>query len=147
MVNYLQNSIIYLNQGCLTIESTKKMFYADYLILGQIIEALNAPEHISSYFFKEREVKIVRLRYEPTTGEFLGLYETIGYIVVRGDDNDHFLNYGYDQNKSKLLYSFYKRRIPNYFGGTMLIRHRAMFESGDLDTDFSRLFFLPSIYK
>ena len=117
------------------------MFYADYLILGQIIEGLNAPEHVSTYFCKEREVKIVRPRYEPTTGEFLGLYETIGFIVVRGDDDDHFLNYGYDQNKSKYLYSFYKRRIPNYFGDTMFTRHRAMFENGYLDTDFSRFFF------
>ena len=64
------------------------------------------------------------------TSKFVGLYKTIGFIVVRGDDN------GYDENKSKLLYLFYKGRIPNPLGGMMLTRHRVLFESGDLDTDF-----------
>ena len=45
------------------------MFYSNYFILEQIIEALNAPEDISSYVFKEREVKISRPRNEPATGE------------------------------------------------------------------------------
>ena len=74
------------------------------------------------------------------TGKFVGLYKTIGFIVVRGDDN------GYDENKSKLLYLFYKGRISNPLGGIMLTRHRVLFESGELDTDFSKLyFFLLSI--
>ena len=93
------------------------MYYADYYILGQIIEALNTHEDISSNVFKEREAKMVRPKYEPTTGRFLGLYKTVSLTVVRGDDDEHFLNYGYDENKSKRLYSFYKRRIANSFGG------------------------------
>ena len=82
------------------------------------------------------EVKIIRLRYEPTTGEFIGLYETIGFIAVRGDAYEHFLNYGYDENKCRLLYSFYKRRIPNSFGGTMFTRHRLMFKMVNLTQNF-----------
>lgn len=70
------------------------MFYSNYFILEQIIEALNAPEDISSYVFKEREVKISRPTYEPATGEFLVLYKTIGFVVVRGDNDKHFLNDG-----------------------------------------------------
>ena len=94
MVNYPENSIIYLNQGCLTIKNNKKIFYADYYILGQIIKTLNYPEDIYSYVCREREVKIIRPRYEPTIAEFLGLHKTIGFIAPRGDDNEHFLNYG-----------------------------------------------------
>ena len=84
--------------------------------------------------------------YNPTTGEFLGLHDTLGFIVCCGDEEGHFLLYGYDENKSKLLYFFYKCRIPNCFGGTMFERHRLMFESGELEGDASRFyFFLPSI--
>lgn len=49
------------------------MYYADYLLIGQIIEASNPPENIDTYVCKEREVKLVRPRYEVSTGEFLGL--------------------------------------------------------------------------
>ena len=88
-VIYPENFIIYLNQGYLTIKIKQSICYADYYILGQIIEALNAPEDTSSYVRKEREVKIIRPRYKPTTGEFLDLYKTIGFIEVRGDDDEH----------------------------------------------------------
>ena len=76
---------------------------------------LNPPKDVVNYVCKEREVKFVGLRYSPTTGEFLGLYETIGFLIVRGDKEEYFLNYGFDENKSKLLNSFCKRVIPNSF--------------------------------
>lgn len=120
-MNYPENSIIYFNQGYLTLKNNKKMFHSNYFILGQIIEVLNASEEISCYVCKERKVKIIRPKNEPTIVEFLGLYETIGFIVVRRDSDKHFLNYGCNENRSKLLYSFYKCRISNSFGGTLLI--------------------------
>ena len=46
------------------------MYYADHVTLGQATGALNPPEDISSYVFKEREVKMTRPRYAPMTGEF-----------------------------------------------------------------------------
>ena len=46
----------------------------------------------------------------------------------------------------KLLYSFYKRRIPNAFGGIMFNHHRITFENGEYNSNFSKVyFFLPSI--
>ena len=71
--NYPENSIIYINQGYLTIKDNEKLYYADYYILGQIIQCINPPEDIYNYVCKEREVKIYRLRYDPTTGQFLDL--------------------------------------------------------------------------
>ena len=69
------------------------------------------------------------------------MYKTIGYLIVQGGDEEHFLNYGYCEEKSKGLYSYHKRRIPNSFGGTMFNRHRLSFESRELRTDFSDLYF------
>ena len=43
------------------------------------------PENIENHVCKEREVKIHRPRYDLVSGQFLGLYESIGYITVRGD--------------------------------------------------------------
>ena len=44
---------------------------------------------------------MTRPYYDPMTSEFLGLYNTVGFLVVRGDEEEHFLNYGYDEAKSK----------------------------------------------
>ena len=64
--------------------------------------------------------------------------------MVRGDDDEHFLSYGYFEKN--ILYSYHKRRIPNSFVGTLFNRHRLLFETGQLQTDFSNLYyFLPSI--
>ena len=91
--NYPENSIRYINQGSLTIKNNKRFYYADYYILGQVIKCLNPPENISNYVCQDREVNIYRLKYDTVTGTFLVLYETLGYLNVRDDPNEHFLDY------------------------------------------------------
>ena len=81
------------------------MYYCLYQIISQLTEARNHPEDIGSYVFKDREVKMTRPRYDPVTGEFLGLYDTIGFLVSRGNDGKHFLSYGCDENNSKVQVS------------------------------------------
>ena len=58
--NYPENSIIYLNQGYLTIKDNKKLQYTDYYLLGQIIKCIKPPEEILNYVCNEREFKIYR---------------------------------------------------------------------------------------
>ena len=55
--NYPENSMIYVNQCYLTIKDNKRLYYADYYILCQVIECLNPPEDISTYVCQDREVK------------------------------------------------------------------------------------------
>ena len=89
---------------------------------------------------------MVRPRNNPKTGEFLGLFETIGYLVVRGSPEEVIFNYGFDKEKSKILYSTYERRTPSSFSGTAFNRHESMIESGEVQGDFSNIyFFLPAI--
>ena len=59
-------------------------------------------------------VKIYHLKYEFSTGQFLGLHETVGLIVVIGEGNEVFFSYGYDKVNLKLLRSYQKRRLPNF---------------------------------
>ena len=101
---------------------------------------------MSTYVLKKNNVNMLRPKYNPEIGEFLGLYETVVLMVVRGSPEEVFFNYGYDKEKSKVLYAHYRRRIPNSFSGTIFNHHRVMIESGEADAEFSNIyFFLPSI--
>ena len=90
---------------------------------------------------------MVRPCYDPKTGEFKGLYETIGYLVLRGSPEKVFFNYRFDREKSKVLCLHYRRRIPNSFSGTIFNRHRTMIESEVVDGDFSKIYFFSSGHK
>ena len=92
----------------------KNTFHFSYFILRQIVKTSNPPQDVASYTLKENDLKIVRPKYNTNTGEFLDNCETIGFMAVRGSPEEVFFNYWFDQEKSKVLYSFYKRRIPNF---------------------------------
>ena len=93
--NFPENSIIYINQGYLTVKDNRKLNFAAYYLIGQINVCANPPEDIDNYVCQYREVKIYCPHYDPVKGNFLGLYKTLGYIVFRGDPEEHFLDYGY----------------------------------------------------
>ena len=141
-----KNSVIYMNQGYQSYKDNKKVYYVDYFLIGQVNECLNPPENLETYEFKDREVKMFRPRYDNVMGHFQGSYEYLDYIMVCGDVDEHFLDYGYSKQNPKILYSFHKKRVPNSFSGTFINRHRVQCESGAFQTKFSRIHnFLPSI--
>ena len=81
------------------------------------------------------------------TGVFLELYETLGYIIVRGDpQEEHFLNFGFCKKNSKILHSYYKKCISSSFAGTFFNRHRIQCKSGAIQglSFFNIYYFLPS---
>ena len=108
-------------------------------------ECLNPPEDLQNYKCEDREIKMYRLNYDTVTRTFQGLYETLSYIMVRGDPQEHFLDYAYSKQNSKILHSNYKKRIPNSFSETFFNRHRIQYEPGALQTTYSNVYyFLPS---
>ena len=144
--NMPKNSIMYLNQSYQSWKDNKKVCHADYFLIGQVNECLNPPENLETYEFKDREVKMFRPCYNTVAGHFQGLYETLGYIMVRGDEDEHFLDYGFSKQNSKILHSYHKKHMPNNFSGIFFNRHRIQYESGTLNTNFSQIYyFLPSI--
>ena len=86
-----------------------------------------------------------RPKYDKMMGVFLGLYETVGYIMVRGDPQEHFLDYGFCKKNSKILHSHYKKHIPNSFSGTFFNCHIIQYESGAFQglTFSNSYYFLP----
>ena len=48
-VNFPENLLFYVNQGYLTIQNSRKIYYGDYHIIGQIIESSDPPVDIKNY--------------------------------------------------------------------------------------------------
>ena len=135
--NMPKNPNLYINQGHQSVKDNKKIYYADYFLIGQVNECGNPSENLQDYKCQNREVIMYRPRYDTVTDTFCRLCETLGY--------EHFLDYGYSKQNSKILHSHYKKRIPSSFSGTFFNRHQIQFESGTLQSTFSNLyFFLPS---
>ena len=50
------------------------------------------------------EVKLYTCMYDLQTGEFLGLRYEVAFIVLRGDERELFLSYGFDTEKASVLF-------------------------------------------
>ena len=132
----------YINQGYLSYKDNKKIYYCDTYIIEQVVPLLNPPENLESYVLHSDEAKIIKPKYDHVRGEFLGLIKSLGYLTVRRDDHEHFFDYGYNKENSKVLYSTHKMKIPNSFSSTIFIKHRIQFEAGALsETEFFNVFF------
>ena len=58
--NQPESTVFYINQAYHSYKDNKKVYYADFFIIGQIKYCLSPPENIESYEFKEREAKMYR---------------------------------------------------------------------------------------
>ena len=104
------------------------------------------PKDIESYVLNDDEVKILRSRYDPVSGEFLGTEYCIAVITVRNDPEEQFFDYGYSKDNSKTLYSTRKVKIPSSFKSTVFGIYKNEYEGGAFSEELcSRIFFyLPS---
>ena len=103
--NMPENTIFYVNQGYQSYKGGKKVYYNDLYIIAQIMPLAQQPKDIESYQLKDDEVKILRARYNPISGEFLGIEYCVGLITVRNDADEQCFDYGYNKDNWKLLYS------------------------------------------
>ena len=144
--NMPENTVYYVNQGYQSYKDNKKVYYNDVYIIAQIMLLGMQPKDIESYQIKDDEVKILRARYDPISGEFLGIEYCVGLITVRNDADEQFFDYGYNKDNSKLLYSTKKLKIHSSFKVTVFGVHKMQYEGGAFsDKDFSQIFFyLPS---
>ena len=103
------------------------------------------PEDFENYECKENEVKLCVPLYNVETGEFRGPQKWLAYIIVRGDEDEMFLSYGFDEDKSNVLCSSYKQILSNIFQVTLFKKHNTMLLNERAVQEFSRMFFfLPS---
>ena len=146
-VNIPENCLLYANQGFLsTVKSGEIAMYLNNFVIGQLIIAANQPKDIDTYICSKNEVKLLSCVYEIESGQFKGIREQVAFIVLRGDEDETFLSYGFDKIKSKLLYSFSKQQIPNAFVSVAFKKHFEQIMNDDNRDETSSLFyFLPSV--
>ena len=92
--------------------------------------ALNSPADLTDYEVKPDEAKIIRPKYDVDSGKVLGLDESLGYFIIRGDKDKCFLDYSYSKENSNVPYSTRKRKIPNSFSGTIFNNHKVQYQGG-----------------
>ena len=80
--NFPENFVFYINQAYQSFKHGKKVYYTDVFIIAQIMPLAQQPKDIESYELKDDEVKILRPRYDPVTGEFLGIEYCVALITV-----------------------------------------------------------------
>ena len=140
--NLLANTIFYVNQGYQSFKDNKKVYYQDGFIVAQIMPLAHQPTDIESYELKEDEVKILRSRYDPVSGEFLGIEYYVALITVRNDPEEQFFDYGYIKENSKVIFSTKKKKIPRCLKSTVFGQHKSQYEAGVFDQqEHSQIFF------
>ena len=109
----------YINQGYQSFKDNKKVYYNDVYVIVQIMPLSQQPKNIENYELKEDEVKIVQPRYDPVSGELLGIEYCVALVTVRDDPEEQFFDYSYNKDNTKVLFSTKKVKIPSSFKSTV----------------------------
>ena len=132
----LENTLVYCNQGTIsTLKTEDHAIYLAYVILGQIIPANNSPPDLDNYVLEENEVRLHVPLYNNEQWKWVGIYNDPG-----GPD-EVFFSYGYDDERSKVLYSSFKHPLPNIFQGIAFKKHAKMLIEEKKIQETSKLFF------
>ena len=122
--NFPENTLLYANQGVITnLKAGERAIYLDYVALAQILPVSVCPPNIGSYEFQQNEVLLLIPLYNTENGYFKGLKKWLGYITIRGDPDEQFYSYGFDEEKSRILCASMKQPLPNIFQGTACKKH------------------------
>ena len=144
--DFPENAPIYVNQAYLTVKDRDTMIYCDYTILAQIMPFKSLPENVDEAVKLDKKlVKIYLPIYDTTTGQFLGVKEGVGYIMVRNEVEETFLSYGFSSEHSSVLYCHSKQPIPNIFRGTSFNTHKFQTYLENTSKRSDLYFYLPTI--
>ena len=122
--NVPENCLLYINQAYLsTVKSGELTMYNHNFIIGQLIPAANQPEDIAAHECQPNEVKLLTCIYDLANGQFKDVRDSLAFSVLRGDMEEVFLSYGFDADKSKVLYAASKKKIPDAFSCTYFNKH------------------------
>ena len=145
--NFPENAVVYLNQVYLTVKDRDVMIYYDYAILGQIVAfRASLPENIDEAIKNDKKlVKIFTPMYDNTTGQFLGVKESVGYIMLRNEAEETFLSYGFSSEHSGIMFCYSKQPMPNIFCCTSFNSHKLQTFLENKVKKSELCFYLPSV--
>ena len=143
--NFPENNFFYPNQDTIfTMKTGDYVIYLDYVVIGQLIPVNNLPEDLDDYELKPNEAFIYLLWYNTENSFFQCIKKWLAYIMISGNSNEIFYSYGFDEEKSKILYLTHKLPLPNIFQRTAFKKHysKLIDERQQFGNDFSKLFFI-----
>ena len=146
--DFPENCLVYINQAYLTVKERDTMIYCDYIILAQIVAFRSPPEgeNIDELIKNDKKlVKIYMPMYDIPTGKFVGVKESVGYIMIRNQEDEVFLSYGFSSEHSATLYCYQKQPIPNIFRRTAFNTHKLSTYLENKVQKSDICFYLPSI--
>ena len=83
--------------------------------------------------------------YNTENWYFKGLNKWLGYITIRGDPDEQFYSYGFNEEKSKILCASIIQPLPNIFQSTAFKKHVPFLIDARGSESSSKMFFsLPS---
>ena len=143
--DFLENTLVSVNQASYSkLKDGDKAIYTINIVLAQILPLAKNPENLNEYICKDNEVKLLCPIYDVDSATFCGLEERLAVIVVRGDKDECFLSYGYDPEKTKQLYSHFKKDILNIFQSTAFKKYYPLLKSDSKGNYSTVFYFLPS---
>ena len=148
--NFPELTLCYINQAHVSVvKGGEKALYCD-IILGQIMPLANIDPliNINTYEPEDNEAVIYVPMYNTETGLYYGLSKELGLITLRGDAEERFFSYGFNKEKSALLYCTMKTALPTTFTVTCFQKHKQLLldqnELGAKQSDI--FFFLPATF-
>ena len=105
--NFLENTLVYINQGSISTVKRVHAIYLEFVILGQLIPVANPDLQINleNHQFKDHESCLFVPIYSKATGMYGGFTKKLAHISLRGDVDKRFY-FLLDENKKKS--EFYK---------------------------------------
>ena len=108
----------------------------------------NPPENLDEAVSNDETDTLVKMytpMYDNVNGNFLGVKETLGYIMLRNEPEETFLTYGFSAEHSNILFCFSKQPMPNIFRGTAFNSHKLETFAENKAKRSNLFFYLPFI--
>ena len=74
--NMPKYTIMYLNQSRISYEGSKKIYYAEYFLLGQILKRSDSPKNLEDVVLEEQDVVLILPQIRPL--QMLGQNNCLG---------------------------------------------------------------------
>ena len=145
-MGFPENALIYINQAYLSSKDGEPVVYCDYVIVGQLITLKSFPDDLDSAVRNGRSlVKMYAPDYYHKSGKFLGVKESLAYIMLRNEEQGTFFSCGFSAEHASILYCYSRQSMPNVFKGTAFNTHNLQNYAESRARMSDIFFYLPSI--
>ena len=144
--DFPENALIYINQAYLSSTDGEPVVYCDYAIVGKLITLKSLPDDLDSAVRNDRSlVKMYAPDYDHKSGKFLGVKESLAYIMLRNEEQETFFTHGFSAEHASILYCYSRQSLPNVFKGTAFNTYKLQNYAESKARMSDIFFYLPSI--